>query len=204
MISGSSTSKFHWIRALLVFAAALNALAPLANAQETSEISHPLIKEVLQSHSIDDPLNSDQAVEVFEYPGEFEPPSDSSEDRLGWFSNTRVGYDGGFIIANETQQDLNARDLPFCLQINGWGQLRHTVEVLENSGREDVNQFALKRGRLIFQGSAYTPDFFYYIQMDGRSSSGDDVRLLDFYLSYDVGRHRWGLEKGVFGFRTGK
>lgn len=206
MFLGSPTLKFNWLLGLWVFAAVLIVRAPLVNAQERTEIVHPLIKEALQTQTrpVDDSAKSVQTVEVFEYAGELESPLDNSEDRLGWFSNTRVGYDGGFIIANSRQQELNSRDLPFCLQINGWGQLRHTIEFTDESGREDVNQFALKRGRLIFQGSAYTPDFFYYIQLDGRSSSGDDVRLLDFYLSYDVGRHRWGLEKGVFGFRTGK
>ena len=179
MTSVVPRKKFQWL--LLLLMAASNFYALNVCAQESNAISEPLVKEVFSSDSNRDPLASIQEVEVFEYPGDLEPQSDSGEDRLGWFSTTRVGYDGGFIIANAQQQDLNSRDLPFCLQINGWGQLRHTIEVLQDSGREDVNQFALKRGRLIFQGSAYTPDFFYYIQLDGRSSSGDDVRLLDFY-----------------------
>ncbi|MDG2014306.1 MAG: hypothetical protein P8J33_12430 [Pirellulaceae bacterium] len=129
---------------------------------------------------------------------------DAGLEDMDWLTNTRVGYDGGFVIANRKQVDLQAGDLPFQLQINGWGQLRHSYEKSNRVGNYDVNQFALKRGRLIFQGSAFTPDFFYFIQLDGRSSSGDDVRLLDYFLSYDVGRHRWGLQKGVFGFRTGK
>lgn len=42
------------------------------------------------------------------------------------------------------------------------------------------------------------------MQLDGRSSSGDNVRLLDYFLAYDLGRHLWGWEKGKFGFKTGK
>ncbi len=30
------------------------------------------------------------------------------------------------------------------------------------------------------------------------------MRLLDYYLSFDVGHHSWGLDPGTFGFRTGK
>jgi len=89
------------------------------------------------------------------------------------------------------------------LRINGWGQIRQTV--FDSGGlRPDVNQFQLKRGRLIFSGSAFTSDFAYYIQLDGRSSSGDDMRLLDYFLTYDVGHHAWGLQKGTFEFKTGK
>ena len=125
-------------------------------------------------------------------------------ENLDWISKTRVGYDGGFIIANSSEANLQSGNFPFQMRINGWGQLRHSYEQSDRASNYEVNQFALKRGRLIFQGSAFTPDFFYFIQLDGRSSSGDDVRLLDYFLSYDVGRHRWGLNKGVFGFRTGK
>ena len=70
----------------------------------------------------------------------------------------------------------------------------------DRAGKYDVNPFALKRGRLIFQRSAFNPNFFCLIQLDGRSSSsGDDVCLLDYFLSSAVGRHRWGLDKGVLG-----
>ena len=91
----------------------------------------------------------------------------------------------------------------FRMRINGWGQLRHTI--LDSAGpKKDVNQIQLKRARLTFAGNAFTPDFSYFFQFDGRSSSGDDVRLLDYLLTYDVGRHAWELEPGTLGFKTGK
>lgn len=119
------------------------------------------------------------------------------------FDGVRAGYDDGFVIASKRNEDLDLSDLPFRLKINGWGQIRHTTSDVADPN-VDLNQFQLKRGRLIFSGSAFTPDFSYYIQLDGRSSNGDTVRLLDYSLSYDIGHRRLGLERGVLGLRTGK
>jgi hypothetical protein len=127
---------------------------------------------------------------------------DSDAD-LNWINGLRVGYDRGFLIASQHARNLRASDYPFQLRFNGWGQLRHTV--LKSTGvANDQNQFQLKRGRLIFSGVAFNPDFHFLIQLDGRSSSGDDVRLLDYYVSYDVGHANLGLRRGQFGLRTGK
>lgn len=114
-----------------------------------------------------------------------------------------VGYDNGFVIAAAGPRNLRASDSPYLLRLNGWGQLRHTV--LDSQGANpDLNQFQLKRARLVFSGHAYTPDFAYYVQLDGRSSSGNDVRLLDYYLSYDLGHHLWDRQQGALVFKTGQ
>jgi len=124
-------------------------------------------------------------------------------DDFDWLTQVRFGYDDGFVLASERQQNLEINDSPFLMRINGWGQVRHTV--LDSDGlNQDVNQFQLKRARLIFSGSAFTSDFAYFVQLDGRSSSGDDMRLLDYFLTYDIGHHAWGFEEGTFGFKTGK
>lgn len=115
----------------------------------------------------------------------------------------RTGYDEGFLIASEKQVDLGADDYPFRLRINGWGQLRQTRQESEGAN-PDLNQFELKRARLVFSGSAFTEDLSYFMQLDGRSSSGDDVRLLDYFMTYDLGHHLLGWDKEVLGFRTGK
>lgn len=120
-----------------------------------------------------------------------------------WFEETRVGYDGGFLIANQHELNLNADQLPYLLRINGWGQVRQASFVTEGT-TPDRNQFQLARARLIFSGSAFTDEFAYFFQFDGRSSSGDDMRLLDYMLTYDVGRHRFGWEQGALQFKTGK
>ncbi len=135
---------------------------------------------------------------------------DAVEDGLDWLSHVRVGYDAdnGFVIASEKPAELGIGDAPFIFNFNGWGQLRHTYFNSQGANTagidEGANQFQLKRGRLVFSGSAFTSDFAYFVQLDGRSSDGDDLRLLDYFLSFDIGHHSWGLEPGRIGFRTGK
>jgi hypothetical protein len=125
------------------------------------------------------------------------------EHQLSWLHDVKVGYDKGFVIASKRERDLRTSNYPFKLKFNGWGQLRHTNSNLDGSN-PDLNQMQLKRGRLAFSGSAFNSNFSYFIQLDGRSSSGDDIRLLDYFLSYDIGNDQFGLDKGVLGFRTGK
>ena len=128
----------------------------------------------------------------------------SQSDTLpNWLKDVRVGYDGGFVVANKTEIDLETADSPFRMRLNGWGQLRHTVLDSANN-KPDQNQFQLKRARIVLSGHAFTSDFNYFFQLDGRSSSGDDIRLLDYFLSYDIGHHSFGLQKGQLGFRTGR
>lgn len=108
--------------------------------------------------------------------------------------NLRVGYDDGFIIAGQELKDLNTDNFPYRLKINGWGQFRMTNFVSEGPTR-DFNQFQLKRARLIFSGHAFTPDFSYLVTFDARSASNDNIQLLDYYLSYDMGHHALGFQK---------
>lgn len=125
------------------------------------------------------------------------------DSRYPKFSDTKVGYDGGFVIASPQHSNLATSEDPYQLKINGWGQLRHTV--LDSDGpNRDLNQFQLKRARLIFSGNAFTPDFSYFLQLDGRSVDGDDIRLLDYYLRYDLGRHLLGCQPGRLGLITGR
>ncbi|MEM8666941.1 MAG: hypothetical protein AAGG48_05465 [Planctomycetota bacterium] len=130
---------------------------------------------------------------------------------LSWLNQVRVGYDNGFLIASKEDLNLQVSRYPFRIRLNGWGQLRHTLSDVRqiqltptSAPNRDLNQFQLKRGRLVFSGSAFNPDFSYFVQLDGRSSSGDDFRLLDYFLSYDLGHAQFGLKPGTFGFRTGK
>lgn len=113
------------------------------------------------------------------------------------------GYDDGFVLAAPAIQDLSSESSKFQLKINGWGQLRQTVFDSEDPAG-DLNQFQLVRARIIGSGFAFTQDFRYYIQIDGRSSSGDSLRLLDYYLTYDLGHHAFGWNRGRFGFKTGR
>ena len=88
-----------------------------------------------------------------------------------WLNAVNVGYDRGFVIASEPDAGIDASEAPFLLRLNGLGQLRHT-HFDSQSDNPDLNQFQLIRGRLIFSGNAFTPDFRYFVQLDGRSSAG--------------------------------
>ena len=118
-------------------------------------------------------------------------------------SGVQVGYKNGFYISSRDESPEPAKNTPFFLRIAGWGQLRNT-HFSSDTASPDLNQFQLKRARLIFSGRVFTPDFAYYAQIDGRSTSGDEIRLLDYYLTYDLGHHCWGLDRGVFGMKAGR
>jgi hypothetical protein len=189
----------------------LVAVSPVAAQQRTTvgwsaDLPAPIVWQVEEAQKPANPATGGDRSPADRSPTGPSPQEagvSGSADDLEWLSKTRVGYDGGFVIASTEPVDLKADEASFELKINGWGQLRHTVQDLDNGGF-DLNQFQLKRGRIVFAGHAFNPDFFYFVQIDGRSSSGDDVRLLDYYLSWDIGRHRWGLDRDVIGFRTGK
>lgn len=120
-----------------------------------------------------------------------------------WFEHARVGYDRGFVIASERSLDLQGADVPFLLRVNGLLQLRQTR--FESAGpSRDLNQFQLIRGRLAFSGNAFTPDLNYFVQLDGRSSAGDEFRLLDYVMDFDFGHHLWGLDRATVVFKAGK
>ncbi len=124
-----------------------------------------------------------------------------NQDQVG-DSPLRVGYDGGFVIASQNTMKVGSAEDPYRLVINGWGQLRDTVFDSKGAG-SDLNQLQLKRARLVFSGNAFTPEFRYYVQLDGRSNSGDAVRILDYYLTYDLGHHIWKIDRDTLGFKTG-
>ncbi len=113
-----------------------------------------------------------------------------------------AGYDGGFLIASKSDTELNADDYSYLMRINGFAQLRNTMFDAKGAG-SDLNQLQLKRARLIFSGHAINPDVRYFVQVDGRSTSGDTLRILDYSLAYDLGHRNWGLDSGTVGFKTG-
>ncbi len=121
---------------------------------------------------------------------------------VGDNGSTFAGYDRGFVIASGADSDRQTDRQPYSLRINGYGQLRNTVFDSENAN-PGLNQLQLKRARLIFSGHAFSTDFFYFVQMDGRSNAGDALRLLDYYCTFDLGRGWLGLEPNKFGFKTG-
>ncbi len=120
-----------------------------------------------------------------------------------WLDSNFAGYDRGFVIASGPNVGVSRSEAPFLLRLNGWGQLRETRFESQND-HPDLNQFQLIRGRLTFSGSAFTPDFRYFVQLDGRSSAGDEFRLLDYFMEFDIGRKWLDLARGRFVFKTGR
>jgi len=129
--------------------------------------------------------------------------SSSLQPLPSWLEEVNVGYDRGFVIASEPDPGIDTSGAPFLLRLNGFGQLRETRFDSRGDNR-DLNQFQLIRGRLTFSGNAFTPDFRYFIQLDGRSSAGDEFRLLDYFMEFDLGRSWFDLERGAFVFKTGR
>ena len=198
-VFGSKTARVAGICSLLLLACC----APVSSQQPDVNQAHKLVvdddtyPDVIQDRQTDNQNDTGQS------PGPSTSSSVNDNDDFDWLSDIKVGYDDGFLIASEKALDLQAGEFPFRLRFNGWGQLRYLV--FDSDGANpDQNQFQLQRARIVLSGNAFTSDFAYFVQLDGRSSSGDNLRLLDYYLIYDVGHHRWGLDKGAFGFQTGK
>ncbi len=130
------------------------------------------------------------------------PEPNAAGDELQPLPSVYAGYDDGFVIASGANTGLDVDRQPYSLRINGYGQLRHTV-FDSRSTNPSLNQLQLKRARIILSGHAFSTDLTYFVQLDGRSNAGDALRLLDYYLDFDIG-HRWlGLTEHRLGFKTG-
>lgn len=114
-----------------------------------------------------------------------------------------AGYDKGFFIVGNEGDDVPPADIPHKIKLSGFGHFRMTNFDPESSG-EDLNQLQLKRARLIFSGHAFTPDFSWLISLDGRSQADGAVRLLDYYLQYDLGRETYGLNARQLTLKLGQ
>jgi hypothetical protein len=147
---------------------------------------------------------SEVSYELWESDGTLSAQEMSSDGKTnGAVVESISGYEKGFIIAGAHPSASDYSSFPFLLRLNAWGQLR-TSHFFSDGDGPDLNQFQLARARIIFSGHAYSPDFRYDFQIDGRSASGDDIRLLDYYMSIDLGHHFWSFDRGRFGFRAGK
>jgi len=129
--------------------------------------------------------------------------SSSVQSLPSWLNDVKVGYDRGFLIASGVAPDDDLSEAPFLLRLNGLGQLRET-RFDSQSDNPDLNQFQLIRGRLAFSGHALTPDLRYFVQLDGRSSAGDEFRLLDYIIEFDAGRHWLDWSRNALVFKAGR
>ena len=76
---------------------------------------------------------------------------------------------------------LTSADEKFQLSIGGLMQVRYTF--LDNDTSNDVSQFALAKGRLIFSGYAYSKDLTYMLQF-GLEQSGNNKMLENAFVKY--------------------
>jgi len=129
--------------------------------------------------------------------------SDSLRPLSSWLSDVNVGYDRGFVIASQPDVFTDVSEAPYLLRLGGLGQLRETF-FDSRTDNPDLNQFQIKRARVILSGNAMTPDLRYFIQLDGRSSAGEEFRLLDYFMEFDSGRSWFGLERNALVFKAGR
>jgi hypothetical protein len=117
-------------------------------------------------------------------------------------AGAQVGYSNGFFFASPDEHG-SPKHVPFLLRVNSRLQLRHTV--FDSDGpTADENNVELEVARLVFSGFAYTPDFAYFIQLDGDSDDHVTVEWFDYFVTYDMGHALWDCGEGELYLRAGK
>jgi phosphate-selective porin len=76
---------------------------------------------------------------------------------------------------------FTSADEKFQLSVGGLMQVRYTF--LDNDVANDVNQFTLNKGRVTFQGYAFSKDLSYVLQL-GFEQAGNSRMLENAYLKY--------------------
>lgn len=107
-----------------------------------------------------------QGTELTAPPARLPPAEMVSYDAEAMFeplppSDSYVGYNRGFVIANHGLASPATSDFPFFLRVNSWLQLRHTLFNAADP-REDLNLFSIERLRLGLGGHAYSPNLKYF------------------------------------------
>ncbi|MCU0979626.1 MAG: OprO/OprP family phosphate-selective porin [Pirellulaceae bacterium] len=118
-------------------------------------------------------------------------------------SDSYVGYNSGFVIANHGLDSPATSDFPFFLRVNSWLQLRHTLFNAADP-REDLNLFSIERLRLGLGGHAYSPNLKYFFQFDGNSDQASQAIFLDYFVTYDLGCELFGYHANKLGVKAGK
>ncbi len=113
-----------------------------------------------------------------------------------------LGYDRGFVIAADQGIRGDVASVDFLMRVNSWVQIRQTL--FESDGpNPDQNTFSFERLRFSFSGHVLSPDLKYFFQFDGNSDRASAI-FLDYFVTYDVGRNVFGLDKNKLGFKLGK
>lgn len=127
-------------------------------------------------------------------------PWDTSEkEDPGTAADFFVTYDGGFVL-----RPRDARRHPFEFKVGGRLQIRHvgfTSDVDSWTDRagvtravRDRNHFELERVRLLFMGFAFSPQWEYFLQLDGDTDERETVEAFDYWWTY---RGTSGVQAGL-------
>jgi hypothetical protein len=119
-------------------------------------------------------------------------------DRRSRFLMQDVSITGGF-DSERSRYFLASSDGNWLLMPGVLFQFRNTTNFREGTknGDDDLqNGFEVRRMRLIFEGTAFTPDLYYKFQWETNSSTGS-VFLQDAFVRYTFAKE-WGFQVGQF------
>jgi hypothetical protein len=112
-----------------------------------------------------------------------------------------LDYSGGFVLSSP--KDEKTGDSNFRMRIGSWGQFRHNF--LDSKGpNPGQNDLDIERLRLVFDGHAFKPSFQYFLQLDADSDAGNVVDMLDYYVTYDLGKDLFCWHENRFRLRLGQ
>lgn len=109
-----------------------------------------------------------------------------------------VNYDRGLVF-----RPYDPQKNPFELKFNSWLQLRHTYFDSDGPNR-DENDIDFERLRILFSGIAITRDLKYFIQIDMDDDQVQRLDALDYYITFDFGRHFFDQKPGSLAVRAGR
>ncbi len=96
-----------------------------------------------------------------------------------------VGYDHGtFLRPTAAYEDK----IPFELKATTRLDFRHVGMVSNNPALPSRNYFEIERGRLKFEGHAFSPKLHYEIQLRFDNDAATNVRLFDYYVRYELNK----------------
>ncbi len=99
-----------------------------------------------------------------------------------------AGYNNGIFLKVQENNDSFELKANFRSQFRLVSFTRNEDTWTDSAGVvrpvEDRQNFELARARLIFSGHAFTPQFKYFMQMDGNTDSGTVVSLIDAWAAW--------------------
>jgi len=102
--------------------------------------------------------------------------AEEKEEAEAWYKKLKAGYDKGFFLKSD--------DGNFSMKF----RIRTQVQFLvDDTDDEDVaTNFNIRRLRLIWNGNAFRPWFYYYVQLGGDNNGNIDLRDAYFDAAYNT------------------